>query len=458
MPTDTMALPSTRLRALSLALLIPLAVACQSSNSTQPATTQPATGVAATAVPAATATTGATVAAPATATVGVAAATPTAQTPVPLSTSPAAVAVVAASPASAPAAVSSPSPAPVSAGAAATGELSTAVRQVNQKVRPAVVQVTNEQTQVDQFNEPFTVPAGVGSGAIYDAQGHVLTNNHVVEGAQRLLVSLPDGRSFPGKLVGRDPQTDLAVLQISGDNLPVAELGDSRQLQVGDWVVAIGNALALPGGPTVTEGVVSALGRTVQEPGSPPPGGQSPGGPAAQAPGPLLFDVIETSAPINPGNSGGPLLNLQGQVVGINTLVAGQAEPGVQAQGIGFAIAMATAKPIADELVASGRVVHPFLGIRYGSVNPAIAQQLGVQATEGVVVGQIQPGSPAATAGLQPRDVITEVDGQTLKGDSALAEVITAHKPGDNVTLTVLRGSQQMSVKVTLGELPAPTA
>ena len=360
----------------------------------------------------------------------------------------------------APTAASTPISAPASAPAPAAqpGDLRTAIREVVDRVKPAVVQITNEQVQVDQFNAPFAVPAGVGSGAIYDSQGHILTNNHVVEGAQRLLVSLPDGRSFDGDLVGRDPQTDLAVVQISGDNLPVVQLGDSRQVQVGDWVVAIGNALALPGGPTITAGVVSALGRTVQEPAGPGPGGGGPGQAQAQAAGPFLFDVIQTDAPINPGNSGGPLLDLQGRLVGINTLVAGQAEPGVQAQGIGFAIAIATAKPIADQLVASGRVVHPFLGIRYVPLNPAIARQLGVQARDGVVVGQVDPGSPAAAAGLQPRDVITQIDGQALKGDSALAEAVNAHKPGDSITLTVLRGGQQLSLRVTLGQLPGTPA
>ncbi len=338
-------------------------------------------------------------------------------------------------------------PAPVVALAPVTtpvslGEFSIAIRDVAQKVKPAVVQITNEQTQVDFFTKhPFTVPAGVGSGVIYDSQGHILTNDHVVEGAQTLLVSLPDGRSFKAKVVGADPLTDLAVLQISGSNLPIAEIGDSRQLQVGDWVVAIGNALALPGGPTVSAGVVSALGRTVQEPGD------------STSTGPYLFDVIQTDAPINPGNSGGPLVNLAGQVIGLNTMVAGQAEPGVQAQGIGFAISMAAAKPVADQLVATGKVVHASLGIQYVPLSPSIAFQLGIQQTEGIIVADVVAASPADDAGIRPRDVITAVDSVSLKSDADFAQFMSQHKPGDAITLTVLRNNKPSSVKVKLGEM-----
>ncbi len=330
---------------------------------------------------------------------------------------------------------------------AVAGEFTTAIREVVQMVRPAVVQITNEQVQADQFNQPFSVPAGVGSGVIYDTQGHILTNNHVIEGAENLLVALPDGRSFEGRLVGADPFTDLAVVQITNDgNLPVAPIGDSTRMQVGDWVVAIGNALALEGGPTVTTGVVSAMNRAVQEPGN------SQGGPQ----GPFLFDLVQTDAPINPGNSGGPLVNLSGEVIGINTLVAGQAEPGVPAQGIGFAIAVNTAKPIADQLVTSGRVVHPFLGISYTPLNPAIASHLGIDQKQGVLVSSVVNGSPAAEAGLKARDVITAINDTALKTDSDLAQTIDKHAPGDVVTLTVHRGTTQSSVRVTLGERPAP--
>ncbi|CCF83776.1 S1C family serine protease [Nitrolancea hollandica] len=335
---------------------------------------------------------------------------------------------------------SSTAPAPV-----ATGDFQEAIRQVVQRVKPAVVQITSQQSQPGQFNEPFTVPSGVGSGIIYDNQGHILTNNHVVDGAQQFLVTLPDGRTFKdAKLIGNDPQTDLAVIQISGDNLPVAELGDSDQLQVGDWVVAIGNALGLPGGPTVTQGVVSALDRTAQEPGD-----------GTRSSGPYLFGVIQTDAPINPGNSGGPLANLAGQVIGINTLVAGQAEPGVQAQGIGFAISMATAKPIADELVANGKVVHPYMGIGYVPLNPGSAAQMSVSNEHGALVQRIEPNSPASQAGVQARDVITEIDGQELKDESALPKTVSSHKPGDKITLTVIRDGKSMQIPLTLGEMPS---
>jgi serine protease Do len=328
-------------------------------------------------------------------------------------------------------------------GTTTTGDFSMAITTVANTVRPAVVQITNMQAQVGPFNQGAVVPAGVGSGVIYDTSGHILTNDHVVAGAQQLQVSLPDKRSFPAQMVGEDPMTDLAVVQISGSNLPIAQLGVSSEMQVGAWVVAIGNALALPGGPTVTQGVVSATGRTVQEPGQTP-----------NTSGPFLFDAIQTDAPINPGNSGGALVNLNGQVIGINTLVATQSEPGVAAQGIGFAIAIDTAKPIADQLVTTGHAVHPYLGIAYGPLTPSLAVRLGVNTDNGVLVGQVVPGSPAASAGIQPGDVITAVDGQTLDSESALAQALNQHKPGDSITLTVIRNGQQQNISVTLGTAP----
>jgi len=326
-----------------------------------------------------------------------------------------------------------------------SGGFATLIRQVSQEVKPAVVQVTNEQVMSGTFQGVGAVPVGVGSGFIYDSEGHILTNNHVVEGASTLIVSLPDGRSLPAKLIGRDPQTDLAVIQISGSNLPVAKLGDASQMQVGDWVVAIGNALALPGGPTVTAGLVSALGRVVQEPGATTASGQSQGGP-------FLFDMIQTDAPINPGNSGGPLVNLNAEVIGINTLGGGTTQQGQSIQDINFSISIATAKPIADQLVATGKVVHPYLGISYGFLTPAIAAQYGYPVPYGDVVTSVVSGSPAAKAGLQAQDIILEIDGQKVDQESTLALAIHQHKPGDTITLSVLRGSQTISVQVTLGQ------
>ena len=261
----------------------------------------------------------------------------------------------------------------------------------------------------------------------------------MVNGATQIRVTLNDRRVFPAKLVGVDKLNDLAVVKINANNLTTVAWGDSTKLRPGQTVLAFGS----PFGYfqfSVTRGIVSAVDR-------PNPYSDDP-----RKPG----DYIQTDAAINPGNSGGPLVDLNGQVIGINTLVAGQAEPGVQAQGIGFAISIATAKPIADQLVSSGQVVHPYIGIQYVPLNPAIATQLQIPtSTQGVVIGGVQPGSPAAQAGLQQRDVVTAVDGQQLAGDTALAEAVNAHKPGDTVTLSVTRGGQQTSVQVTLGTLPS---
>ncbi|MDB5081118.1 MAG: HtrA2 peptidase [Chloroflexi bacterium] len=331
------------------------------------------------------------------------------------------------------------------------------VRQVSEKVKPAVVQISNLQnaSQIGSRNgrqgTNGTVEAGVGSGIIYDKAGYILTNYHVITGADSLLVTLPDGRAFPATLVGSDQMTDLAVIKVDPkeDTIPVAVLGDSSSLYVGDGVVAIGNALSLPGGPTVTAGVISALDRSVAEPGT------------ATAAGPTLYGLIQTDAAINPGNSGGPLVDLQGQVIGINTLGAGQAEPGVQAQGIGFAISINQAKDIAQQLVANGKVSHAYMGISYQPLTPAIATQLGVTIKNGAVLTTVQPGNPAAQAGLKTGDIITSVDGKPLTGESALGQILNGHKPGDKITVQVISpqsnggNGQPRNVEITLTERPA---
>jgi serine protease Do len=320
------------------------------------------------------------------------------------------------------------------------------VRAVAERAKPAVVQITNQQVALDRLGRPSPTGTGIGSGVIYDPQGLILTNNHVIDGAASLLVTLPDGRILPGKLLGGDPQTDLAVLKIDpqpGESLPVAVLGDSDALNVGDWLVAIGNALGLPGGPTVTAGVASALGRSVQESSSTP--GEV---------GPYLYDLIQTDAAINPGNSGGPLLNMAGEVVGINTLVAG-GDGYVATQGIGFSIAVNAAKPIAEQLVSQGRVAHPFLGIFYHQLTPAIAEQLSLSAKQGVVVTQLVSGAPAEKAGLQVRDVISTVDGQQIVDETTLGRALNRHKPGERAQLSVVRGDQRLTLDVTLSEKPS---
>ncbi|MEI7555875.1 trypsin-like peptidase domain-containing protein [Candidatus Chlorohelix sp.] len=346
---------------------------------------------------------------------------------------------------------------PASLSTTAAGQLT--VTQISEKNRPAVVQITTMQNATTSTrSNPFsgnssTTPTqtGVGSGVIYDAAGYILTNYHVVNGADSLIISLPDGRSFDGTVVGKDMQTDLAVVKIdpAGASLPVAELGDSSQLKVGDGVVAIGNALALPGGPTVTAGVVSALDRSVTEPST--SGSSSSRGTTSS--GPQLYDLIQTDAAINPGNSGGALLDMQGKVIGINTLVAGQAETGYQAEGIGFAISINQAKLIIDQLVANGKVEHAFLGISFQPLTPAQAKKLSLATGQGgSVVIQVQSGSPAAQAGINNGDVIISIDGQKIIGESALGEIISQHKPGDKVKLEIIgSNSQSRTVEVTLG-------
>ncbi len=364
--------------------------------------------------------------------------------------------------------VSTTTTAPTASTTAPVSAVSSAltVRQVAEKIRPAVVQITSQQNANLDTTNPFAgsgnsgngqaVPqqTGIGSGVIYDKAGYILTNFHVIDGADSLLVTLPDGRTFDAKVVGSDQQTDLAVVKVepNGADLPIAELGDSAALHVGDGVVAIGNALALPGGPTVTSGVVSALDRSVTEPGSSTTTG-------ATSAGPQLYGLVQTDAAINPGNSGGALVDMQGRVIGINTLVAGQAEPGIQAQGIGFAISINQAKDISGQLVAGGKVSHPFLGISYQPLTPALANQFKLNSDQktGVVLGQVQAGSPAAQAGLKRGDVIISIDGKKLTTESSLGQIINTHKPGDKVKLEVITpqtsgNAQSRTVEVTLAQ------
>jgi serine protease Do len=340
---------------------------------------------------------------------------------------------------------------PVAAGgaaaAAATPANSTApaalpdVASVAAKVRPATVLVLNiVQGRTSRTSATTTdVPQGAGTGFIIDSSGIIVTNAHVVEGAQKLKVQLPppDGREFDATLVGTASNNDLAVLRISATNLPTVPLGNSSQLRIGEWVVAIGNALALEGGPTVTAGVVSATGRDESEPST--TRGQA---------GPTLFDLIQTDAAINPGNSGGPLVNMRGEVVGINTLGA------TDAQGIGFAIAIDTAKPIIDQLVKTGKVSVPYLGVQFGTVTPSIAAANGLARDDGVYVQQVVSGTPAAQAGIQQGDIVYGFDNATVTDITTFQKALYQHKAGDQVTLKINRGGKEITVQVTLTEKP----
>ncbi|HEX2911746.1 MAG TPA: trypsin-like peptidase domain-containing protein [Chloroflexia bacterium] len=327
---------------------------------------------------------------------------------------------------------------------AATGQLT--VEQVAEIVRPAVVQINSLQNAT--FGGSSQETTGVGSGVIYDKNGYILTNAHVVEGAKSLIISLPDGRYFNGTIVGIDNPTDLAVVKIdpAGADLPLAEFGDSASLRVGEEVVAIGNALALPGGPTVTAGVVSALDRSVTEPGA-----QNR---TSYTQGAQLFGMIQTDAAVNSGNSGGPLADSQGKVIGINTLTSTQGE------SISFAISINQAKEVAAQLVQNGKVSHAYTGFNYTPLTPAISSQLKLDSSirNGAVLTSVQSGSPAAKASLKQADVLVMVDGQQLTGESTLGIIVNNHQPGDVLTLQVITpvsyggSGQARTVQITLGE------
>ncbi len=268
---------------------------------------------------------------------------------------------------------------------------------------------------------------GAGSGFIIRSDGYVLTNNHVVEGAQEIQVKLQDGRTFRGKVVGRDSYTDLALVKIKATSLPVATLGDSDKLRPGDWVIAIGSPLGLE--QTVTLGIISALGRSVSK---------------IQP-----VQLIQTDAAINPGNSGGPLLNIRGEVIGINTAIRGDA------QNIGFAIPVATAKGVAKELLEHGIIKHPYLGIYMQELTPKLATSLNLPADRlGVIVVKVAEDGPASLSGLAPGDLVVKLDAKEIKTARDVQTVINARKPGEKITALILRDGRERSVTIQLGELP----
>ena len=325
-------------------------------------------------------------------------------------------------------------------------EVNGVISGVAEKVRPATVLVQNLAVAPRDSSQAIgggLVPRGLGTGFIFDDAGFIITNHHVVDGAVRLRVVLapPDNRQFDARLLGSDLQTDLAVMKIDGERLPTVPLGNSEDLKVGEWVVAVGNALGLPGGPTVTAGVVSALAREVQEP--------SQQGTA----GPTLYSLIQTDAAINPGNSGGPLVDLSGSVIGVNTLGSSDAN------NIGFAISIGPAKAIVEQLRQNGRVARGYLGIGAASVNEAIKGALSLPQANGVVVNDVQAGGPAATGGLRAGDVIVGLGDTVINDRSDLERALsTQYKPGDAVAVKVLRDAKEQILQVRLGDRPAPPA
>jgi len=320
-------------------------------------------------------------------------------------------------------------------------------------IGPAVVSIDTvaEREVQNPFSGMFGMPMapqrqmmqGKGSGVIISADGYILTNNHVVAGAQQITVRLKDGRTFKGvRVIGADRRTDLAVIKLNAAHLPFAQLGNSDEMRVGDWAIAVGNPLGLEN--TVTVGVISALGRK------------------EQAEGQQLENMIQTDAAINPGNSGGALANIQGQLIGINTMIATTGGNGMMGQtpgsiGIGFAIPIDSAKGIVKELIAKGKIVRPYLGVYLGDLNGDLAawyKDHGFTAAKGAIVMQINPDSPAAKAGLMQGDIITQVDGINVATSQDAVKQISSRKVGQVIRLSIWRMGKTMLIGVKLAEMP----
>ena len=328
--------------------------------------------------------------------------------------------------------------------------------EVAKKVQPSVVNITTEKTITmkpwDKYGEDFFKGSPFedffrgfgfsprekgkeyrhkqrsgGSGVIVDKEGYILTNNHVVEGADKIKIKLNDGREFTATLKGQDSRTDLAVLHIKATDLPVATLGDSDKLEVGEWAIAIGSPFGLD--HTVTVGVISAKGRSGLGTGN-------------------YEDFIQTDASINPGNSGGPLINIDGEVVGVNAMII---QPGT---GIGFAIPINMAKQILSDLIKQGKVVRPWLGISVQDLTSEMAEQFQVKEKEGVVVAQVHQGTGAEKAGLTSGDIIKSVDDKPIKSTNELIKEIQKKKVGQKVKLSVVREGKPTTIEITTTAMP----
>jgi putative serine protease PepD len=319
---------------------------------------------------------------------------------------------------------------------------------VYEKVADGVVNVTSTAVQMDFFFNAFPAQ-GSGSGSIIDTKGHILTNHHVVANAQKLEVTLADGSKWPAKLVGSDPDNDLAVIKIEApkEKLKVVSMGDSKNLRIGQKVLAIGNPFGLQ--RTLTTGIISSLGRTIRS-----------------EVGTMIEDVIQTDAAINPGNSGGPLLNSDGEIVGINSAIISPSGGNV---GIGFAIPVNTAKRVVPELLTKGYVTYPWIGATIQSLIPEIAKYRKLKIERGAMIAEVVKGGPADKAGLKGGDqkiqvgnmivmvggdIVVKADQKEVKTNDELIHYIRERKPGDTILLKVFRKDNFIDVKVTLGERP----
>ena len=319
----------------------------------------------------------------------------------------------------------------------AAGSFSGAAR----KAAPAVVSInTSKAVRHPRSNDPWfqfffgdqgtQAQTGLGSGVIISPDGYILTNNHVVESADEIEVTLTDSRRARATVIGTDPETDLAVLKVDLDKLPVIVLGDSDQLAVGDQVLAIGNPFGV--GQTVTSGIVSALGRS-------------------QLGINTFENFIQTDAAINPGNSGGALVDVNGNLMGINTAIYSRSGGSM---GIGFAIPVSTAKQVLDGIVRDGQVTRGWIGVEPNELSPELAQTFGVQATQGVIITGVLQGGPAAQAGIRPGDVILRVAGKPTGNVSQLLTAVAALQPGKAVSFELQRGDKPLDLSVVAGTRP----
>jgi S1-C subfamily serine protease len=302
------------------------------------------------------------------------------------------------------------------------------VTQAVDKLSESIVSVSSMRLERRFFG---IIPSeGLGSGIILDRNGLIVTNNHVIDGANQVHVSLKDGRTFTGEVVGSDENTDVAVIRVNAADLPAAELGDSEALKVGQIVLAIGNALALPGGPTVSMGVLSAKGR-------PLPGSD------------FIFEgLLQTDAAVNPGNSGGPLADLEGRIIGITTMMI------PYAQGMGFAIPINTVKKIAEEILENGRVTRRWIGISGIDVTPQLARRYNLQTESGFLVAEVVPRSPADYAGLRNGDVVVGADGNAVARTKDLLVAISKVEASGSIMLDVNRAGRVGEVEVRPTEAP----